>query len=117
MVCVYILSSIRFQTVDVYKRQLLTVPGITEVVKHAILMAWAYGEGLVDLRALVAGKKVPLVKNKENWNLQLSELLRLGEHGVQDSGQDSGEGMTYQEMCIRDSYYIQHTSTHRIQTS
>ena len=76
---------------------LLTVPGITEVVKHAILMAWAYGEGLVDLRALVAGKKVPLVKNKENWNLQLSELLRLGEHGVQDSGQDSGEGMTYQD--------------------
>lgn len=76
---------------------LLTVPGITEVVKHAILLAWAYGEGLVDLRTLVSGKKVPLVKNKENWNLQLSELLKLGEEGVEDSGQDSKDGMTYRD--------------------
>ena len=76
---------------------LLTVPGITEVVKHAILLAWAYGEGLVDLRALASGKKVPLVKNKDNWNLQLSGLLHLGEQGVQDTGQDSEEGMTYRD--------------------
>ena len=76
---------------------LLTVPGITEVVKHAILLAWAYGEGLADLRTLVAGRKVPLVKSKETWKLKLSELLNIGEQGIQDVDQDTGEGLTYRD--------------------
>lgn len=76
---------------------LLTVPGITEIVKHAILLAWAYGEGLVDLRALVAGEKVPVVKTKENWSLQLSALLKIKEQGVPHVNQDNQEGMTYRD--------------------
>lgn len=76
---------------------LLTVPGIAEVVKHAILLAWAYGEGLADLRTLVAGRKVPLVKSKETWKLKLSELLNIGEQGIQDVDQDTGEGLTYRD--------------------
>ena len=76
---------------------LLTVPGITEVVKHAILLAWAYGEGIVDLRALVAGEKVPVVKTKENWSLQLSALLEIKEQGVPKRNQDNQEGMGYRD--------------------
>lgn len=76
---------------------LLTVPGIAEVVKHAILLAWAYGEGIVDLRTLVAGGKVPVVKTKENWNLQLSSLLKIKEQGVPHTGQEEQEGIGYRE--------------------
>lgn len=76
---------------------LLTVPGITEVVKHAILLAWAYGEGIVDLRGLVAGEKVPVVKTKENWSLQLSALLEIKEQGVPKRHQDNQEGMGYRD--------------------
>ena len=76
---------------------LLTVSGITEIVKHAILLAWAYGEGIVDLQTLVAGEKVPVVKTKENWSLQLSALLEIKEQGVPKRNQDNQEGMGYRD--------------------
>lgn len=76
---------------------LLTVAGITEIVKHAILLAWAYGEGITDLRALVAGEKVPVVKTKENWSLQLSALLQIKEQGVPKRNPDCQEGMGYRD--------------------
>ena len=57
---------------------LLTVPGITEVVKHAILLGWAYGESIVDVRTLLKGKKVASVKSADTWQLQLANLVKLG---------------------------------------
>ena len=56
---------------------LLGNPGLTEVVAQGVLMAWAYGESIMDLRVLTAGGKVPSVKTKETWKLSLSGLLSL----------------------------------------
>ena len=75
---------------------LLTVPQITEVVKHALLLAWAYGESIVDVRTLLKGEKVPLIKTAENWQLQLINLAKLGTtEEVIDEKEDSG-GWGYQ---------------------
>lgn len=76
---------------------LLGNPGLTEVVAQGVLMAWAYGESIMDLRVLTAGGKVPSVKTKENWKLSLSGLLKLGT--TQDSGSSSaGEsGLSYED--------------------
>lgn len=76
---------------------LLTVPGITEVVKHAVLMAWAYGESLMDLRVLLKGGKVPFVKHANNWQLQLSGLLTLGKEESWQDGAGTEEGMCYED--------------------
>lgn len=76
---------------------LLTVPGVTEVVKHAVLLAWAYGESIMDIRSLLEGKKVPFVKSTENWQLQLSKILTLGDDEAWQNGTDSENGMTYQD--------------------
>ena len=57
---------------------LMTVPGITEVVKQALLLAWAYGESIVDLKVLMKKEKVPSVKTSETWQLKLSNLGNLG---------------------------------------
>lgn len=76
---------------------LLTVPGITEVRKHAVLMAWAYGESIMDIRSLLDGRKVPILKNSENWQLQLSEIFTLGEKESVQTGADAENGMTYQD--------------------
>lgn len=40
---------------------------------------------------------MPLVKSKETWKLKLSELLNIGEQGIQDVDQDTGEGLTYRD--------------------
>ncbi len=65
---------------------LLAVPAVTEAAAQAILLAWAFGESVVDVRTLLKGNKVPLVKSEESWQLSLSGLMELG------SGEDAGDG-------------------------
>ena len=74
----------------------LTFPGATELVKQAVLMAWAYGEGVMDVRSLLSGKKVTLTKSYETWQLPLSGLLTLGVSGDISEGKDMEGGYTYE---------------------
>lgn len=70
---------------------LLGLPSLTEVVAQLILIAWAYGEGIMDVRALLKGGRIPAVKTKESWQLQLSRLLELG------TEKDAGETKTFEK--------------------
>ena len=82
---------------------LCTVIGLPELAEGAaqgILLAWAYGEAIMDIRTLISGGKVPLVKNAEDWKLSLSGLMQLGSAGenvAADSGKDMKDGLTYRE--------------------
>lgn len=76
---------------------LLTNPGIAEIVKQGILLAWAYGESIIDVRALLKGEKVPALKNAENWQLQLSNLAKLGKAEEFASEKRSETGLSYQD--------------------
>lgn len=73
----------------------LAVPMATEAAAQLILLAWAYGETVMDLRTLLKGGKVPVVKTKATWQLQLSQLLKLGSEEDHLEGQDFGEGQDY----------------------
>lgn len=73
----------------------LVIPEITEIVKHAILLAWAYGEGIMDVRSLLAGKNVTLMKTRETWQLSLESLLTLGTSGDIGQGSDMEGGYSY----------------------
>lgn len=44
---------------------LLAVPQASELITQALLLAWSYGEALVDVRTLLSGKKVALTKSAE----------------------------------------------------
>ena len=50
-------------------------PEFTEVVKQAILAAWAFAESLSDVKILLDGGNVPLVKTSDNWNTDLNSLM------------------------------------------
>lgn len=76
---------------------LLAVPAITEAAAQGILLAWAYGESIMDLRSLLKGSRVPLVKSKESWQLQLSKLLTLGTEEDCSEGRDDENGLCYAE--------------------
>ena len=75
---------------------LLTVPGATTVVKQVLLFSWAYGESVVDLRVLFEGKKIPIVKTSDTWQLALSNLANLGTDDETVSQVDGKKGMDYQ---------------------
>lgn len=76
---------------------LLAAPAIMEAAAQGILLAWAYGESIMDVRSLLKGNKVPLVKSKESWQLQFSKLLTLGTEEDRSEGRDDENGLGYSE--------------------
>ncbi len=74
---------------------LLAVPGITTVVKHALLLAWAYGEAVVDVRTLLDGKKVPLAKTAQTWQISLTGLMNLKDAASVQEGAGAETGFSY----------------------
>lgn len=88
---------------------LCTVIGIPEVAESAaqgVLLAWAYGEAIMDLRTLLGGGKVPFVKNRDNWKLSLSGLMQLG--SIEETGEnissanDGGDGKSENGLSYRE---------------
>lgn len=73
------------------------LPAVSGFIKQALLAAWAFGESVVDLRALLSGKKVALIKNNENWQLSLSALITLGTGEDVQEGMDAEGGLTYKD--------------------
>lgn len=76
---------------------LLLIPEAAEAVKQLILLAWAAGEGVIDIRSLLSGNRVPLVKTADNWQLTLASLFILGTGDDGISGADAENGITYKE--------------------
>ncbi|MDO4298437.1 MAG: DUF5702 domain-containing protein [Lachnospiraceae bacterium] len=74
----------------------LGIPALTSATKHALLLAWAYGESLLDLRKLLAGGKVPLLKDGTSWTLTLENLGQLTQLLDSDT-QTSGSGLAYKD--------------------
>lgn len=52
-------------------------PLIIEAVKYGILAAWAFVESVLDLRTLLAGGKIAMVKSELEWTSNLSALPEL----------------------------------------
>lgn len=75
----------------------LLIPETAEVLKQLILLAWAAGESVVDIRALLAGKRAALVKNSDTWQVPLSSLLTLGSGTEQIEGDDVPGGISYKD--------------------
>ena len=49
-------------------------PVIVEIVKYGILAAWAFAESVLDLRTLLSGGKVSLVKSELDWTSNVHDL-------------------------------------------
>ncbi len=52
----------------------LTHPELAEGIKSTILAVWAYAESIMDLRALLDGDKIPLLKNSSTWTSDIWHL-------------------------------------------
>ena len=76
---------------------LLAVPAITEAAAQGILLAWAYGESIMDVRSLLAGKKAAVTKDDTSWQLSLAGLMKLGTKDDAGSGADIENGIAYED--------------------
>lgn len=68
------------------------VPAVVEGIKMLIMAAWAYGEAVIDLRGLLKGNKIPLIKKEDNWQLSLHNLAKLSAETKSDQS-----GISYQD--------------------
>ena len=66
------------------------LPVLIEPLKLSLLFAWAYAESLWDVKQLLAGNTVPLMKTMESWHYSLEGMLSVDAGSVQESGA-SGE--------------------------
>ena len=70
-------------------------PEIKDAVKTTILYAWSYAESVKDVRILLDGNKLPLLKSNDTWNTSLSQLLMFTSYLEQYKV--SQEGITYED--------------------
>lgn len=71
---------------------------LVSVTAFFIMSVWALGEALVDVRTLLDGKRVPLLKSKDDWKLGLDGLLDIGRNkslGERETEGNSTDGLTY----------------------
>lgn len=65
------------------------MPFLTPVAQAVIIEAWALTEAVIDVRQLLNGEKVPIVKNSENWNSSIKNI------GTFEDGRKNNTGLTY----------------------
>lgn len=73
----------------------IPIPGITVVTAYGLLLIWAYGESLLDVRELLAGGKVPVLKDDSTWKLDLRSIPHLLEL-LESTGGQSEKGLSYE---------------------
>ncbi len=77
---------------------LLFIPFAEPVIKAILAAGWAFCESVVDVRALLTGKRVPLMKSDANWQVSLAGIPELlAEGGLDMAAGDVGDGMSYQD--------------------
>lgn len=72
--------------------------GIVNAVKMSIVAAWAYMESVLDVRLLLTGGRVPLIKSNADWTSQLSNLGACME--VHTKARESEIGLSYEEYLL-----------------
>ncbi len=85
--------------------ELMTPGPQAPITAIALAETWAYAESLNDVKLLLAGEKVALYKNKQNWALDLDSAIK----GTNKGGYvkpASNEGYTYKDY-LRIFFYFE----------
>ncbi len=80
------------------------LPELQPVFLMSILLGWAYAESLYDVKCLLEGKEVPLLKSSETWHYDMDAVLGgiwgngqggSAEENGAENGQDGRNGLKY----------------------
>lgn len=73
----------------------LLVPELMVPVKYSILFAWAYVESVQDVKCLMSGGKVPLIKQVGDWQTGIENIMNFA--GKVSGGTKGEEGLAYED--------------------
>ncbi len=97
--------------------------GITPLialVEVGLIAAWAYAESIMDMRILLSGGKVPVVKTEEDWNLRLATVIDFL-LGADITAEKHQRGLSYEDylrllLFSTDSHELAYRAMDLIQT-
>ena len=72
------------------------IPVLVVLTEVGLVAAWAYAEALMDVKTLLAGNRVPVVKSEETWALGLENVGDFM-RGSATAPEKGGEGLSYKE--------------------
>lgn len=70
-------------------------PPLTELIKYSLIFAWAFVESIIDVRILLEGGKVPLIKTAQDWNFEIENIDHFSE--ALEGGKENGKGLLYND--------------------
>ena len=71
-----------------------------KAAQYVIMGVWSYGESIVDVRRLLKGDKLNVIKDNSDWQLSLENLLKMNFDAANISGKSDGEkggGLSYED--------------------
>lgn len=71
-------------------------PLLLEPVKWSIVLAWTYAESMYDVSHLLAGGKIPLLKDAITWHYSLSAMLHF-QSELTSEVSDTEQGLKYED--------------------
>ena len=74
----------------------LCLPQIIFLIKFLIIAVWALVESAMDVKCLLAGGKIPIVKSKDDWRSNLSSLFNILSVNTLEEIEISGKGINYE---------------------
>lgn len=72
------------------------IPPASAIIEGALLLCWSFAESVLDVRELLDGGKVALVKSSADWQLTLSNLPNLL-NGLDSIRKGSENGLSYED--------------------
>lgn len=74
----------------------LCLPQITLLIKFLIIAVWALVESAIDLRCLLSGGKVPLIKSRDDWSADLDSIFDILNNNSLREKEESSRGINYE---------------------
>ncbi len=70
------------------------MPVVIRITQFVIMTAWAYAESVVDVKNLLSGYRVAIIKNSSEWNLSLEGIKSLCSD---DKEKEKRTGLSYDD--------------------
>ena len=74
---------------------LLLSPEIAEPLAKLILLAWGFAEGVIDVRTLLKGGRVPIIKSGQDFNIKSTAQLPFFMTMTGKNAEKAGSGLSY----------------------
>lgn len=73
--------------------------GLIKITQLLILAAWAFVESIIDVRSLLSGNSIELIKTRKDWNTSLTNVINFSKNDASSLGTDSKskKGLCYQD--------------------